>query len=232
MHAQPIWDIPLRLFHWLLVIAIVGAIITGQNGFWFWHEKFGLAVLGLLLFRLIWGVIGGHHACFANFRLAPASVIAYFKQRRQTLFRRDPTHAAGHSPFGAWATVLILAVLLALALSGNMANNGILYEGPIARLLAGTDGIATVSDLATEVHESLEGVLFFVIALHLIAIVSYRLLWGIRLLPAMTRGITDTTLPAMTKPDYWIHQISGIVMLVSCVGLAQSLGIATTASYL
>lgn len=228
MQAQPIWDIPLRLFHWLLVIAIIGAIITGQNGIWFWHEKFGLAVLGLLVFRLIWGVIGGHHARFANFRLAPASVLTYLHQRRQTLFRHTPAHEAGHSPFGAWATLLILAVLFALALSGNMANNGILYEGPMARVL----GIATISDLATEVHESLEGVLFFVIALHLIAILAYRLVWGIRLLPAMTRGRPDTTRPAISTPRYWLQQISGIVLLIACVGLAQSFGFATEASYL
>ena len=227
--TPPIWDLPLRLFHWLLVVAVAGAILSGQNGWWFWHEKFGLTVLGLLVFRLIWGVIGGKHARFVHFRLAPAKVLGYLQQRRDTLFTRPashaPTHAPGHSPFGAWATLVILGVLLALAISGNLAHNGILFEGPIARLF----GIGTLSDFATRIHRSLEKVVIAIIALHILAIIGYRLLWGIRLLPAMLR---DTPDPTATTSSYRGSQIGGIVLLLVCIGLAQGLGFASQGIYL
>ena len=71
-----IWDLPLRLFHWGLVLAVLGAVISSKNGMMFWHEKMGLTVLGLLGFRIIWGFVGSHHARFSNFLVSPSKVVA------------------------------------------------------------------------------------------------------------------------------------------------------------
>ena len=74
-----IWDLPLRLFHWLLAVAVIVSIGSVKNENMFVHEKSGLTILGLLGFRLVWGVIGSHHARFVHFVKSPGEVIAYIK---------------------------------------------------------------------------------------------------------------------------------------------------------
>ena len=93
-----VWDLPTRLFHWSLVGAVGGALYTGENGPTDWHERFGLAILALLGFRLIWGFIGGRYARFADFVSGPAGAIRYL---RETLAGRHPLHL-GHNPLGGW----------------------------------------------------------------------------------------------------------------------------------
>ena len=219
--GAPVWDIPLRLFHWLLAIAVVGAYITGDNHKWFLHEKFGLTVLGLLAFRLIWGFVGGHHARFRQFRLSPALVIAYMQQRKQTLFAhragKPAAHQHGHSPFGSWATLVILAVVLVMTMSGIFADHDGIFYGPMVRLF----GLYETAGIASEVHETLEILVPPIVILHILAIVVYRYVWGIRLLPAMLQGRHDATLPAMP----WWHQALGVLLLAVCVAAAHGLGL-------
>lgn len=68
MHKIPVWDLPLRIFHWSLAVLVVAAIISGKIGgnAFDWHLPIGYAILTLLLFRLVWGIVGGYHARFAN----------------------------------------------------------------------------------------------------------------------------------------------------------------------
>ena len=98
-----IWDLPTRLFHWLLVLAIVALVVTGKaGGSWMeWHGRLGLLVLGLLVFRLLWGVMGSTYARFAGFFPTPAKVAAYL---------RGQWHAPGHNPLGACSVLALLAV--------------------------------------------------------------------------------------------------------------------------
>ena len=145
--STPIWDFPLRLFHWLLMLAIIGAIASGKAENWFVHEKMGLAVLGLIGFRLIWGMIGGHHARFLNFPLRMSSLKAYLRERGSGHRHHHP----GHAPTGAWATLLMLAVFGAIAVSGTMSNNDILFEGPLAAWVGNN------SDTVTEVRNPAMG---------------------------------------------------------------------------
>ena len=219
--GAPVWDIPLRLFHWLFAIAVVGAYITGDNEQWFFHEKFGLAVLGLLGFRLIWGFIGGHHARFRQLRLAPAALVAYSRARSQSIFAylsgKPSPHQYGHSPVGSWATLVILAVMLGMAMSGIFADHHGIFYGPMVRLF----GLYDISGFASEIHEAVHTLVIPIVVLHVLAVIGYRYVWGIRLLPPMLQGRHDPALPAMSAR----HQVLGVVLLVMCVASAQALGL-------
>ena len=96
-HRIRVWDLPTRLFHWLLALCVVGLVVTGKVGgaAMDWHARLGYAVLALLLFRLAWGFIGGHWSRFATFLYAPRSVGAYLAGRGH------PDHLVGHNPLGA-----------------------------------------------------------------------------------------------------------------------------------
>lgn len=206
-----IWDLPLRLFHWSLSVAVVGAVATSKVGTAFWHEKMGLTVLGLLVFRIIWGFIGSYHARFANFLVRPKQVMAYLKGRLSG--NRD--HVAGHSPTGGYATMVLILVLLVMAILGSMSHDNILYEAPLARY------VGAFSDNARYYHHLLEKVVYAVVGLHVVAIIFYRLVLKIGLTKDMVGGGRDASRPPLRRA----HQIGGVVLLLAMVGLAQSLGL-------
>jgi cytochrome b len=205
-----IWDLPLRLFHWGLVIAVIGAIASAKNGFTFWHEKMGLTILGLLGFRIIWGFAGSYHARFVNFMVGPHRVVSYLKAR----FAGGRGHEPGHAPTGAYATLALIVVLAVMASLGTMANDDILYEGPLASY------VGEFSDDATKYHHLMEKLVFLVIALHLLAMIVYRYILKISLVPAMVHGGHDASRP---RPSPAV-QIGGVILLLVMVAAAQSLG--------
>lgn len=215
--SAPIWDFPLRLFHWLLVLAVIGAIASGKTENWFIHEKMGLAVLGLVGFRLIWGFIGGHHARFVRFPLAISSIFAYLRLR----WSGDRHYQPGHAPTGAWATLLILVVLGSMAISGSMANNDILFEGPLAAWAG------DFSNKASDAHDTLQWAVFGVIVLHLLAIVMYRVWLKIKLTPAMVTGGVDHN----ATPISLSKQIFGVILLIVMVAGAESLALISDRFY-
>jgi cytochrome b len=180
--GRQVWDWPLRLWHWLFAAAVLGAWITGQwGGFdWRqWHFWFGQAAIGLLIFRLIWGVVGPRHARFAGFLTGPKRLFDYLK----TLPRRDSRETVGHSPLGALAVVVILGIVGAQAVSGLFVFDDILYEGPWYVAVS-----EDTADFASTVHHRLAWPVGIVIALHLTAILFYRLYKHHRLTRAMITG--------------------------------------------
>lgn len=213
-----IWDIPLRLFHWLLMFAVIGAVISAKTANWFWHEKMGLMVLGLIGFRIIWGLIGTDHARFSRFPLSLNRVIQYIRSR----LAGDRTYTPGHAPTGAWATIILLAVLGAMAGFGTMANNDILFEGPLAAW------VGAYTNTATYWHRALERVLFAVLIAHLAAMLTYRVWLKINLVPAMVTGGKDKK----AKPFSRRHQMIGVALLLIMVVAAQTLGLLGERYYL
>jgi cytochrome b len=124
-----IWDLPTRLFHWLLVMAVIGSFMSvklGGNAM-IWHGRFGYFVLTLLFFRLIWGFVGTHHARFAQFIKSPQAILAYLK---------NPAETPGHSPIGAISVLVLLGLFLAQALAGLFASDDIAFDGPLAKYVA------------------------------------------------------------------------------------------------
>lgn len=156
-----VWDLPLRLFHGLLALAVTASIVTGEIGgdLIDWHGRIGVLVLGLLVFRIVWGFVGSTHARFADFFPTPAKILAYLKGRWQ---------GQGHNPLGALSVFALLGVLAALVGAGLFANDDIAFHGPLSSLVD-----KSLSDKLSSLHVYAFNMLAGLLALHIAAIVFY-----------------------------------------------------------
>lgn len=198
-----VWDLPLRLFHWLLVIAVAGAWITKETPLEDidWHMRFGLAAFFLIVFRLAWGVLGTRTARFAHFVKAPRKASAYLKKMLAHKPRLQPSD--GHSPLGGYAVLVLIGTVGLQALSGIFANDSIMSGGP----LSGYVGYKA-SDALTEFHEFWFNLIIAAIVVHLAAILFYRVRLKTNLVTPMVTGarhagpgdlIPDTERPSALK---------------------------------
>jgi cytochrome b len=218
-HRVRVWDLPTRLFHWLLVFFIAGLVVTGYTGggAMAWHARFGYAVLTLLLFRVVWGFIGGHWSRFRSFLYAPRSVLAYLGGRSH------PDHLVGHNPLGAGSVFAMLAVLLAQALTGLFADDEIAFTGPLNRFVSTAAGLS-----ATWYHKAVgQWLLLALILLHLGAIAWYVKKKGQALVRTMVVGDKELPVPAKPARDDRASRIVAFTVLAVCaavVGWIASLG--------
>ena len=174
---QRVWDLPTRLFHWLLVALIAFSWWSAENGEIDWHILSGIAILTLLVFRILWGIFGGSTARFASFVRGPRSVLTYL---------RDPGRwrSAGHTPLGALSVLALLALTTVQVGLGLFAvDEDGLNEGPLAGLVS-----IDTADAAREIHEIFFNLLLALIVLHVAAILFYRLFKGRRLVGPMITG--------------------------------------------
>lgn len=193
MYKVRVWDLPTRLFHWLLVVAIVGLVITGNvGGNWMtWHFRFGYLVMALLVFRILWGFVGGYWSRFAQFVYSPSQLFAYLKGQGQ------PHHDVGHSPTGALSVFALLAVLIAQVGTGLISDDEIAFIGPLARFVS-TD----FSLQATWYHKEVgKAVLIGLVVLHILALVYYRYAKKKALVPAMVTGDKLLSQPTPASHD-------------------------------
>ena len=181
-HQIRVWDLPTRLFHWLIVIFVVISFTTGMvGGNWMsYHLKSGYIILTLLIFRLSWGFWGGHYSRFVSFVRSPIAVMRYAK----TLFRKDTPKLLGHNPMGGWSVMAMLAALLVQVGTGLFANDDIATQGP----LYGWVSKAT-SDWLTGIHIFNKGVILFLLSLHLSAVLFYLLIKHDNLIVPMVTGL-------------------------------------------
>ncbi|MDQ5942500.1 MAG: hypothetical protein QG572_1315 [Pseudomonadota bacterium] len=156
-----VWDLPTRLFHWGLAILVAASIISGKIGgnLIDWHGKFGLAILGLLTFRIIWGLVGSTYARFASFFPTPGRIRAYF---------RGEWKEPGHNPLGALSVFALLGLLALQVATGLPGNDDIAFRGPLFDLVG-----KALSDRMTGIHKLSINLLFALIALHVAAIMFY-----------------------------------------------------------
>ena len=133
MTTVRIWDLPTRLFHWALALCILGLIVTAKVGgeAMNWHFRLAYAVFTLLLFRLLWGLVGGHWSRFSSFFPTPGRLARYFGGRATA------ADAAGHTPLGALSVIAMLAVLGLQILTGLFADDEIAFSGPLTALVSG-----------------------------------------------------------------------------------------------
>ncbi|HXQ31801.1 MAG TPA: cytochrome b/b6 domain-containing protein [Steroidobacteraceae bacterium] len=178
---QLVWDLPLRVSHWGLALGVTGSFVTHYIGTaaFRWDVWCGYSTLTLVGFRLVWGCIGPRFARFVSFVSSPAAVIAHFRTLRGGGYRR----AAGHTPLGVWMILLLLALLLAQALTGRFANDEIINTGP----LAGYVSHAT-SNRISAWHEYLSDVILGAVALHVAAAGYYRRVLGDDLVSPLITG--------------------------------------------
>jgi cytochrome b len=206
-----VWDLPTRIFHWVLVALVVFSFTTGKiGGSWLeWHMKSGYAILALLLFRVAWGFVGSDTARFSHFIRGPRAAFAY---ARETLASRHP-HGIGHNPLGGWMVVFMIALLLAQAATGLFADDEISTQGPLSARVSN----ALVARM-TAFHYYNSWTLVAVVALHVAAIAYYWRGLEADLVTPMVSGWR--ALPAGMRPTQPVHRSS----LAAAVLLAVAAG--------
>ena len=200
------WDLPTRLFHWVLVALVVFSYTTGKlGGEWLaWHMRSGYAILALLGFRLAWGFVGPRPARFASFLRGFSTAIAYARGLRAGERRLVP----GHNPLGAWNVVLMLGLLLAQAGTGLFSNDESAHEGPLAAKVS-----EAMVDRMSAIHGWVQVALVVLVSLHVAAVLFYQL--GLRMdvlrpmisgasTSARTTGLAALLLAASAGAVYWL----------------------------
>ncbi|MGZ5098643.1 MAG: cytochrome b/b6 domain-containing protein [Usitatibacter sp.] len=180
--AIKVWDLPVRLFHWVLVVLFVFQVVSGKIGgnMMDWHAYSGYSVLVLVIFRILWGFAGGTHARFASFLAGPAAT-ARFARR---LFSREAVPQVGHNPLGGWSVIVMVMSLALQATSGLFANDGAEFEGPLAALVS-----FDVSTGLTHLHRWNLKVLLVLAGLHVAAVLFHWLVKKDNLMGAMFTGV-------------------------------------------
>ncbi len=218
-HTVRVWDLPTRLFHWALVACIVGSAVTGQVGgnAMVWHFRCGYAIATLLLFRILWGFVGGRWSRFASFVKGPGAVLAYLRGRAPVL------HTAGHNPLGALSVIAMLLVLVAQVASGSMSDDEIAWFGPMTKFVSG----ATVA-LATWYHKGWGKYLVLaLVLLHLLAVAYYEAVKRQSIVGPMVAGDKQFAEPVASARDDLASRLGALVLLGLCAGVvywAVSLG--------
>lgn len=202
VHTIRVWDLPTRLFHWLLVASVIGAFISvkiGGNAM-IWHSRFGYAVLTLMMFRLVWGFMGPTHARFLSFIKGPAAIWAQWRGRYP--------ETAGHNPLGALSVIALVVFFGAQSIMGLFTTDEIAFDGPLVKTAS-----STVIELATRLHNQAENILIALVALHVGAIVYYRLVKKKSLVPAMITGDKALSFQAPASADNWQVRLKALVVL-------------------
>jgi cytochrome b len=200
-----VWDAPTRLFHWLTAALVVAAYVTWRLDWMDWHAKAGYAVLALVIFRLLWGLLGSDTARFSRFVASPRLAISHLKHA----LRREPDRQVGHNPAGAWMVLLQLALLLGETLSGLYVGNDVADQGPLTELVP-----ARIANAITALHWILWDLLLAAIALHILAIAIYAIAKGHNLLTPMITG------RKLLPPDVPRPRIGSIVRASLLLGVS------------
>jgi cytochrome b len=190
--AVRVWDMPVRLFHWLVVLLLVVQFITGKiGGDWMpIHVYSGYTILVLVVFRIIWGFAGSTHARFASFMAGPRATYRFAVR----LFSRQAVPQVGHNPLGGWS-VAAMVILLALQTgSGLFANDGLETFGPLVKLVS-----LDTSNALTEFHRWNFRVLAVVSALHILAVIFHWLVKKENLIGAMFTGVKEVPASAVRE---------------------------------
>jgi len=214
-YTTRVWDLPTRIFHWALVFCVVALVVTGNIGgnAMAWHFRSGYAVLSLLLFRVVWGLIGGRWSRFTSFIYAPSTILSYLKGLGR------PEHSVGHNPLGAGSVFAMLFFLLAQVGTGLFSDDDIANSGPLSKFVSN----AMVSS-ATWYHKEVgKRIIVVLVILHVVAILFYLFKKKENLVKTMFHG--DKTLPHLlesSRDDARSRTMAGLVFVI-CVGLVATL---------
>lgn len=175
-----VWDLPVRLFHWLLVALLGFSWWSGKQHLMDWHRLSGYGILALLVFRIYWGFAGGRTARFAQFVRGPVAAVGYLR----TLGKGTGPAMPGHNPIGGWSVLAMLATLMTMVAAGLFAVDidGV-ESGPLADYVNFDQG-----RVAADIHAWAFDVLLALVALHVLAIAFYLVGLGNNLIAAMITG--------------------------------------------
>ena len=193
-HPIPVWDWPVRVFHWSFAACVFIAFFTGESEhFSLWHQTLGYVAGGLLAFRLVWGFVGTRYARFASFIKGPQAILAYLFSLRQT----TPEHHVGHNPVGGVAVLLLMGLTALTAFSGW--------------LMAGGDAPGWQEEL----HEVAANSLMLVMAVHVLGVVLSSKQHKENLVRAMLTGFKSGPSAMGIQSSWWWL---GLLMLVVMAG--------------
>ena len=206
--AVRVWDLPTRLFHWALTLTVICLLATGFGGVMEWHFRFGYTALSLLLFRVIWGFIGGRWSRFSAFIYAPRSLVAYLRGQAH------PDHLVGHTPLGALSVFALLAILIAQVATGLVADDEISASGPLTRFVP-----SAVVSLASSWHVTFGiGIVITLVSVHILAVLFYVRVKRQQLVRPMIDG--DKRVSAAPSRDDTASRTLALVVFVICGGFA------------
>ena len=217
MNADPskttpvrVWDLPTRLFHWALLLCVIGSVVTAKLGgnATAWHLRLGYAALALLVFRLLWGVVGGRWSRFSSFVYTPAALLRYLRGRPTA----GDHFEVGHNPLGALSVLVMLGWLLMQVGSGLIADDEIATTGPLVRFVSNEVSLAW-----TGYHKGLgQWGLYALVGLHVAAILFYRWRKKHDLITPMLLGDKLLACDVPAARDSWSTRLLALALLAAC----------------
>lgn len=208
-----VWDLPTRLFHWLLVLLVPASYVTMRLNMMDLHMTLGTVLLALLLFRWIWGFVGSETARFGHFLGSPLRALRFLAR----IGVREPDTQIGHSPAGGWMTLLLLLLLSVQVAAGLCANDGAATEGPLAKYVGGH-----ASDVLSYVHAVTFKLILAAVALHLLAIATYAVVKKQNLVRPMVTG--KKRLPGATRAPRMASPLLALGVLAIAGAIAAVVG--------
>jgi cytochrome b len=206
-----VWDLPTRVFHWSLALMVISLIVTGNIGgnAMVWHFRCGYAVSSLLLFRIMWGFVGGHWSRWRQLTCTPSALRHYFS----ALHRHQ--RFLGHNPMGSLSVIAMLALLLIQVTTGLFSDDEIANAGPLTVWVS-----ENIVSMATQWHKGLgKSIVILLIATHLAAIVWHFVKKDENLSRAMLLGDKASAVPATSATDRPLDWIKAL----ACLALSSAL---------
>jgi cytochrome b len=207
MQRIKVWDLPVRLFHWSIVVLIVAAWVTQEFNLMDWHVWCGTAILTLLVFRVIWGFIGSDTARFSRFLKSPVAALRHLSRLR----RREADREIGHNAAGGWMVLVMLALLGVQAGTGLFSNDDGNTEGPLMHLVSKSQ-----SDFISKIHSLNFNLILAVIVLHVLAIGAYAVLKRQNLVRPMLTGTKE--MPGEVVAPRLVSPVWALLTLAMAVG--------------
>ena len=211
--AVRVWDLPTRIFHWTLATCVIASLVSAQIGgnAMAWHFRLGYVVFTLLIFRILWGLVGGHWSRFANFIYAPSTVLRYLRGQS----RHDDHHEVGHNPLGAFSVFALLGLLALQVGTGLFADDEIANTGPLIKFVSGATSLSM-----TRWHRSLgQWLIIALVLLHVAAIVFYLVRKKRNLVRAMVSGDKALVGDVPAAIDNTRSRVTALVLVAVCAGL-------------
>jgi len=210
MRWVKVWDLPVRLFHWTIVLLILAAWVTQYANWMDLHMWIGEAILSLLLFRIVWGFVGSDTARFTRFLRSPVAALRHLAHLR----RREPDREIGHNAAGGWMVLVMLALIGVQAGTGLFSNDDGDTEGPLMHVVSKQQ-----SDWLSHIHYLNFKAIEAVIVLHVLAVVAYAVLKRQNLVWPMVTGRklmqVGTQSPRLVNPVWAL-----VTLLAACGGVA------------
>lgn len=215
--AVRVWDLPTRIFHWLLALAVLAQIVTGKIGgnALDWHFRIGYAIFALIGFRLLWGFVGGRWSRFSSFFYAPWTVLRYLRGAH----RPGDNFDVGHNPLGSGSVFLMLGLLALQVATGLVADDEIAHLGPLNKYVSGAAAIS-----ATAWHKGLgQGLLIGLIVLHVAAIAYYHFKKGQSLVRPMFTGDKQLPSDVPASADTRLTRVHALALIAVWAGIVAAI---------